>query len=294
MSKKIAVYGKEFNIDHSENITLLLECLQSHSFDFMIEAEYYSKLKQGIPNFPKLDRFYKSDFEQIDFDYFLSLGGDGTILESVTIVKDSGVPIVGVNTGRLGYLSRISLNEIAWGIQKLADNDYTVEGREMLQMTTEIDGKKVTDFALNELSVHRKDNMSMIKIHVHIDGEFLNTYWSDGLIVATPTGSTAYSLSCGGPIIAPGSENFVITPIAPHNLNMRPVVFHHDTKIQLQVEGRSDEFLATLDSRTSSLPNNSILEIQRNSFTAKFIVFQEHRFAYTIRHKLNWGIDKRN
>ena len=224
----------------------------------------------------------------------ISIGGDGSIMDAVTIVKDSGIPILGINTGRLGFLSNISLEQISTAIENLFEKEYRIEKRALLRVETSNNIFGSTNFALNELTIHRKDSGSMITIHAQVEDHYLNSYWADGIIIATPTGSTAYSLSAGGPIVEPGSNNFVITPIAPHNLNVRPMIISDDNIIRLKVEGRSKHFLATLDSRSFNVDSQDELIIRKADFKIKLIKLQGQNFYETIRNKLMWGIDKRN
>ncbi|WP_372644489.1 NAD kinase, partial [Ancylomarina sp.] len=216
-------------------------------------------------------------------------------LDAVTVVQDSGIPIVGVNSGRLGFMADIAREEIPAAISDIFEGNYSIEERTLLKVQTKDNGLfKDFNYALNEFTVHKKDSASMITIHTYIDGEYLNSYWADGLIIATPTGSTAYSLSVGGPILIPNTQNFVISPISPHNLTVRPIVLPNHQEITLKVEGRSDSYLASLDSRSVSFEALNELKISKADFKIKVLKLKTHSFYSTLRNKLMWGVDKRN
>ncbi|MDC0339342.1 NAD kinase, partial [Flavobacteriales bacterium] len=221
-------------------------------------------------------------------------GGDGTILDTITAIGDSEIPIVGFNTGRLGFLANNAKEDAKHIVEMLIKGNYELEQRSLLSLETDDELFGENNFALNELTVHKKDSSSMMTIHTYINDEYLNSYWADGLILSTPTGSTAYSLSCGGPILIPQSKNFVINPIAPHNLSARPLIVPDDVEIKLRIEGREDEFLATLDSRTRTINNATELKIVKSKFFINLVKFEGQNFYNTIRNKLLWGMDKRN
>jgi NAD+ kinase len=226
----------------------------------------------------------------------ISIGGDGTILRAATLVRDSGIPILGVNAGRLGFLAMVQKDEIAEFLQLIIEKKYTISERNLISLTGTPDIPEISDinFAMNEISVSRKDTTSMITIETYLNDEFLNSYWADGLIISTPTGSTGYSLSCGGPILTPNVSSLVITPIAPHNLNARPLVIPDDTIIRLKITGREEHYLVSLDSRIASVKNESVLTIQKTPFKIKMVEIHEETFLKTLRKKLLWGEDKRN
>jgi NAD+ kinase len=230
------------------------------------------------------------------FDMMISIGGDGTILRAATLVRDSNIPILGINAGRLGFLALVQKENIADFLQIVIDKKYSISERTLLTLTSDntIEGIADINFAMNEISVSRKDTTSMITIETYLDGEYLNSYWADGLIVATPTGSTGYSLSCGGPILTPTVESLVITPIAPHNLNNRPLVIADKTEVRLKVSGREEQYLVSLDSRIAVVANDSILTIRKADFTIKMVEIPKETFLKTLRNKLLWGEDKRN
>lgn len=226
-------------------------------------------------------------------DFLITIGGDGTILDAVTFIRDSGIPILGINTGRLGFLSNVSKEKITDAVAALSQGNYSIDERIVLETDTKIEDAAL-NYALNEVTVSRKNTTAMITIHTWINDEYLNSYWADGLIISTPTGSTGYSLSCGGPIIMPGSENFVITPIAPHNLNVRPFVIPNNYKIRLKVEGREEQFLVSLDSRIYALDSGSDINLQLGTFKIRMVKTEVQNFAETLRNKLLWGLDRRN
>lgn len=290
---KIAIYGRVFTEKYDERIQQLFDILKSKNAELVVFEKFFQFLKKRI-NIPDYPTFEAHNLNSSNADVMLSIGGDGTLLDTLVFVRDSGIPIIGVNTGRLGFLSTISLLEIEQAIDALTNNEYTLDKRNLLRLETKNQLFGDQNFALNELTVHKKDSSSMIAIHAYLNGEYLNTYWADGLIVSTPTGSTAYSLSCGGPIIIPGSENFIITPIAPHNLNVRPIVMPSSNTITLKLEGRSKQYLVALDSRTETIDSSVELAIKKESFQVNLIRLNHHNFLSTLRNKLMWGLDLRN
>ena len=225
----------------------------------------------------------------------ISFGGDGTLLDTVTMIKNSNIPVLGINAGRLGFLANINQDDILLAVKALKNRDYNLDERSLLNVENQIIlSKNNSNFALNEITLHKKDSSSMLKIEAFLDDEFLNTYWADGLVIATPTGSTAYSLSCGGPIIIPGSNNFVITPISPHNLNLRPMVVGDNVSIKLKAASRESFFLVSMDSRSVTLENNEEILIKKADFKLQLIELPDHNFLKTVRNKLFWGKDSRN
>lgn len=286
---KIAIYGQFYKTD-PKHVSKLISILEKKNISIFIEKNYLEKL-YDLPNSIKT-------FSNLDnsFDLLISIGGDGTILKAITYVKNLNIPIVGLNTGRLGFLAKIQFDKLEEFIDTIVSGDYSVSERSLIEVYTSTENKdlKSLNFALNEISVGRKNTTSMIFIETKLDGKYLNSYWADGLIIATPTGSTGYSLSCGGPIIMPEAENLVITPIAPHNLNARPLVIADNTEISLKIDGRENEFLISLDSRITTLNKNTTVKIKKSSFTIKMIEFESESFLYTLREKLMWGKDRRN
>ena len=226
----------------------------------------------------------------------ISIGGDGTILKASTLVRDSGIPILGINAGRLGFLATVKKENIAEFMQLIIEKKYTISKRSLLNLSCIPDNLAIQDinFAMNEITVNRKDNTSMITVETYLNNEYLNSYWADGLIIATPTGSTGYSMSCGGPILTPDVKSLVITPIAPHNLNARPLVIPDETEIRLKVSGREEHYLVSLDSRVISVKNETILVIKKTPFQINMVEISKETFLKTLRTKLYWGEDRRN
>ena len=237
-----------------------------------------------------------SDFNDLrgNADFLFSIGGDGTLLKATTFVRNSNIPIMGINTGRLGFISSISIDKIDYAINNLIKENYSINNRTLLTLSTKNHLFKEMNFALNEVAITKKDTSSMIKIEAYLNDTFLNTYWADGLIISTPTGSTGYSLSCGGPIIMPGTGNIIITPITQHNLNVRPIVVEDSSEIKLKVEDRDQLALVSLDSRSRAFDSSIELTIKKSDFYIKLIELKNNTFIPTVRNKLMWGIDKRN
>ena len=292
---KIAVYGPLYNERSKSTIKILIEYLKNRSVDVFFEKDFYESVLK-ISNID-IESFRCDTFKSLDnsFDLLISIGGDGTILRAITYVKDLNIPIVGINTGRLGFLATIPMNTVEKALDEIFEGNYRISKRSLLAITVG-EGEAVFDlnFALNEITVSRKNTTSMISVETWLDDEYLTSYWADGLIVSTPTGSTGYSLSCGGPVIMPESDSFVLTPIAPHNLNARPLVISSNKIIKLKVCGREDEHLVSLDSRIKTLPNNTTITIQKAPFNMHMIELKDERFIETLRKKLLWGADQRN
>ncbi|WP_430410294.1 NAD kinase [Kordia sp.] len=293
---KVGIYGQFYNKDSGEYILYLLKALHQFGIEIYIEKRFYEIFSSKL----NITEIYKtfSSYEDLDnsYDLFLSLGGDGTILRTITLVQDLNIPILGINTGRLGFLATIQKEEIKDAISKIIGKEFEVIERSVLAVETSPENEDIKNmnFALNEVTVARKDTTSMITVKTHLNDEYLNSYWADGLIVATPTGSTGYSLSCGGPVITPNNNNFVLTPIAPHNLNARPLIIPDHTTIQLEVSGREDKHLISLDSRIATVDINTIITVKKAPFTIKLVELQGQSFLKTLRKKLLWGEDKRN
>ncbi len=291
---RIAVFGKSITAESKSYI----QDLHQELLEAQVEIVVYKRLERFIAEHCdltiSLDTFASHE-ELISFspDFLITMGGDGTILDAVTFIRDSGIPILGINTGRLGFLSNVSKENIKEAVHALVNGDYIIDNRNLLDLQCE-DLDLDLNFALNEVTVSRKDTTAMVTIHTWINGHYLNSYWADGLIIATPTGSTGYSLSCGGPIIMPGSESFVITPIAPHNLNVRPFVIPNNMEIKLKVEGRERQFLVSLDSRIYALESGSEVTVNLQNFKIKMVKTEIQDFAETLRNKLLWGLDRRN
>lgn len=292
---KIAIYSQNYKNKES-TIRTLLDYLLLKEADVFIENQFYRLIAKHF----ELKNKYKQieTFQSLDnsFDLLITIGGDGTILRAITYVGHLSIPIIGINTGRLGFLATIQTNQIENALDSIFEGDYKISERSLLCIKTNPVNKDLVqlNFALNEIAVSRKNTTSMITVNTHLDGEYLTSYWSDGLIVSSPTGSTGYSLSCGGPVISPAAKSFVITPIAPHNLSARPLVIPDDIEIQLKVEGREDFYLISLDSRIATLHNSTIVTIKKADFTIKMVELHSESFIDTLRKKLLWGEDKRN
>ncbi len=292
---KIAIYGNKFQDDFEPYFQKLIDILLSNKTKLIIYKPYFESLKETIQKkLNKIDFFASAEELKENADILLSIGGDGTFLDSVTFVQNSGIPIAGINSGRLGFLANISRDEIELAIEKILNKSYSFEERELIQLVSP--GRLFGDcnFALNEVTITKKDSSSMITIHVYLNGHFLNTYWSDGLIISTPTGSTAYSLSVGGPIVVPDAKNFIITPIAPHNLTVRPLVLPNNQELTLKIEGRDENYLVSLDRRYETLPSGLELKIKKARFKIKVVNYDSRTFFGTLREKLMWGLDRRN
>jgi len=289
---RIGIFGKNLKRETFPFIQNLFNKLHSVNVSVCVHEEMYNSVKKNIM-IHEVETFSSHTDINTKLDFLLSLGGDGNMLSAVTLVRDSGIPILGINLGRLGFLASINKEHIDKAIDCLVDENYSIEERSLLKLSTpDVFGE--LNFALNEISVYKRLPNSMVSINVKINQQYLNSYWADGLIVATPTGSTAYSLSTGGPILHPESHNFIITPIAPHNLSVRPVVIPDDSIINMAVNERDGGFLVSLDSRTIELESGIELKVEKEDFTIKLVRLPEESFFGTIRAKLLWGIDKRN
>ncbi len=293
---KIGIYGQFYHQDSQAYIQYILDVLQNKGVKIVVEEKFLKKIKKHKDisnNFSDVSTFSKLDDS---YDFFLSIGGDGTLLKSVTYVRDLGIPIIGINTGRLGFLATIQKEKITESLHQILNGEYSISERSLISVTTSPSNPKIErlNFALNEIAINRKNTTSMIKVETNVNNKHLISYWSDGLIISTPTGSTGYSLSCGGPIIDPKTNSFVITPIAPHNLTARPLVIPDSSTITLRVTGREKSFLVSLDSRVATLQNETLITIEKASFCIKLVHLKEDSFIKTLRNKLLWGEDKRN
>ena len=292
---KVAIYGLTCQNSALDYIVELLDELHNENAEIYFEQDFYKLImaNRDIGEFPIFTDIHGLD---TTFDMFVSFGGDGTILRATTYVRDLGIPIVGVNTGRLGFLSTFRKEEVRKVVKEFVSGAYTIVERSLVEVSgrSNIPEFKTLNFALNEITVSRKDTTSMITVETHLNDEYLTSYWADGLIVATPTGSTGYSLSCGGPVIAPTAKSLILTPIAPHNLNARPLVISDDTLIRLKVSGREESHLVSLDSRIATVASGKEIFIRKAPFTIKMIEYTSESFLKTLRNKLLWGEDKRN
>ena len=290
---KIGVHGKDFNRQSIPFITRVFEILTEQKIDIWVSEKFARHLKTLA-----FKKFIGKTFDVGEslkkLHAFISIGGDGTLLESVTYVGKSETPILGINTGRLGFLATTNRDETERTLHKIFANEFVLDKRALLRLESNkrLFGKM--NFALNDFTIVKKDSSSMITVHTYIDGEFLNSYWADGIIVATPTGSTGYSLSCGGPLVFPRSSNFILTPVSPHNLTARPIIVSDTSEIAFEIEGRSKKFLVSLDSRFEVVDDTIRLLVKKEKFHANLIQIEGKHYFQTLRQKLNWGIDARN
>jgi NAD+ kinase len=294
--KKVAIYAQSYSVSSEEEIKTLIEVLEKHKTVIFIEKDFYELLSEHDILKKKYPVFAHFNDLSDSFDALFSVGGDGTILRAVTYVRDLDIPILGINSGRLGFLATVQKKEIENAIDLLMKGNYSIQERTLLQIKTIPETNAFSDlnFALNEITIARRNTTSMIGIKTYLNNEYLTNYWADGLIIATPTGSTGYSLSCNGPVILPNSTSLIITPIAPHNLNARPIIIQEDTSIQLEVSAREKDFLISLDSRITTVPQETQVFIEKAPFTIKTILLEEQSYLKTLREKLLWGEDIRN
>jgi NAD+ kinase len=288
---RVAIYSRGGQTLQEQDLKSLLDLLSQAGIDAVV----FKSLKDqysGLADLPYVFEGAADLDEQIDA--LISLGGDGTLLDTVCLVRDKHIPVLGINYGRLGFLASLGKENIEEAVKALQERTYVLDRRGLLHLDASIPLFGEESFALNEVVIHKREFSPMIKIHTYLNGEFLNTFWSDGLIVSTPTGSTGYSLSCNGPVVFPESESFVITPIAPHNLNIRPIVVPNNNVISFEVEGRTEDFICTLDSRKEVVPKNVQLAVRKEAFSFNLVRLNENNFLQTLRKKLTWGFDTRN
>jgi NAD+ kinase len=291
---KLALFGKSISKEYYPYLLQLIDKLEENGCDLLVYKPFLENLQKNKDFNYEATPFCDHNELKGKADMVFSIGGDGTLLDTVSLVRDSGIPVLGINLGRLGFLSSISRDDIIPAVEKVLKGEYTLEQRTLLSLSSDADIFGEFNCALNDVTVTRKDSMALIVIHVYVDGVFLNSYWADGLIVATPTGSTAYSLSSGGPIVSPGSENILITPLAPHNLTIRPIVISDKSEISIRVEGRDSEYLVSLDSKTDVIEPGLELRIRKADFSFNLVKIEHKDFYTTIRDKLKWGLDVRN
>ncbi len=290
---KIAIHGRNFAPSINPNVEQLFVFLAQQQIEVQLSQTFRDFLDEaGLKHHTTLT--YSNPSEVFDANYIFSIGGDGTLLDAVTHVGAREIPILGINTGRLGFLATISPDEILPAIALLFEKKYQIEERTLLALSSDKDLFDGLNFALNDLAITKTDISSMITIHTYLDGEFLNSYWADGLIISTPTGSTGYSLSCGGPVLLPQNANFIITPISPHNLNVRPMIIPDSSSLSFKVMSRSNNFLVSLDSRFRIVDGAVELSIKKENFKAILVKINKNSFINTLRSKLNWGLDVRN
>lgn len=291
---KIAIYSRGKETVVVKDLQILLNALRQRNCVATLYQGYYDQIKDELPHSEIFPTFSKSEDLDETFDCLISLGGDGTLLDTVTLVRDKNIPILGINFGRLGFLASLGKEEISSAVDALVNRTFVVEKRSLIHLDASIPLFGETPYALNEFAIHKRDISPMIKIHTYLNGEFLNTYWSDGLIVSTPTGSTGYSLSCNGPVVFPETGSFVITPVAPHNLNVRPIVVPDHHIISFEIEGRTSKFICALDSRREIVDKTIQIAIKKEMFTISLARLNENNFLQTLRKKLAWGFDTRN
>lgn len=291
---KAAIYSRVLDKDQHTDVQSFFDELNQQKIEPVIFKSFFDQLEGNInlPAGTKTFSFSEDLNEEIEF--IISLGGDGTLLDTVTLVRDRPIMIMGINFGRLGFLASIGREDLKTAVKSIAKRTYVTDTRTMIHLDASIPMFGNVPYALNEFSLHKRDVASMIKIHTYLNGEFLNTYWADGLIVATPTGSTGYSLSCNGPIVFPESGTFVITPIAPHNLNVRPILVPDNNIISFEIESRSEHVICSLDSRREIVSKDIQLAVKKESFDINLLRLSENNFLQTLRNKLTWGLDKRN
>jgi NAD+ kinase len=293
---KVAIYGQYYQNSTEPIIKDIFIFFNRNNVDMVVEASFLALLREKKIIEEDYETFSKHSELNGSFDMFISIGGDGTILRAATLVRKSNIPILGINAGRLGFLASIQKENIEAFLKMVIEKKYTISPRTLLSLSCIPSNSDIQDinFAMNEITVSRKDTTSMITIETYLNDEYLNSYWADGLIISTPTGSTGYSMSCGGPILTPNVKSLVITPIAPHNLNARPLVIPDETEIRLKVSGREENYLVSLDSRIASIQKESILIIKKTSFKINMVEIPDETFLKTLRNKLLWGEDKRN
>lgn len=290
---KIAIHGRTFSEQTRPFVQSMFDTLAARDVQVQLSAAYRQGVDEaGITHNSELT--YHTSAEMFDADFAFSLGGDGTLLDVVSQVGPREVPIVGINVGRLGFLATVSPGGIQYMLHALLHKKYTIDERSLVSVQSEEDIFEGIPFGLNDFTITRTQSSSMITVHTYLDGEFLNSYWADGIIISTPSGSTGYSLSCGGPVLLPHTNNFIITPISPHNLNVRPMVIMDTCKLSFEVESRSGNFLVALDSRSKTVDVATKLHVQRETFSAKLVKLSDDNFLNTLRSKLNWGFDVRN
>ena len=291
---KVAIYSRGGENVQPADLQNLTDKFATVKISTVIHEDIFNQVSHALQDASTFNTFKDSEDLDDTFDCLVSLGGDGTLLDTVTLVRDKNIPVLGINFGRLGFLASLGKENLDAVVQALATRSYVVDQRTLIHMDANIPLFGDTPYGLNEFAIHKRDTSSMIKIHTYLNGEFLNTYWADGLIVATPTGSTGYSLSCNGPVVFPDSGSFVITPVAPHNLNVRPIVVPDNNIISFELEGRTDQFICTLDSRKEFVDRNVQLAVKKENFTISLVRLHEKNFLQTLREKLAWGFDTRN
>ncbi|RYY41577.1 MAG: NAD kinase [Chitinophagaceae bacterium] len=291
---KVAIYSRVLDLGHLTDVQLFFEELHKERIVPVVFRDFYEALRAHISLPANLETFSCSEELQDDIEFIISLGGDGTLLDTATLVRDKNIPIAGINFGRLGFLASIGRDEMQEAMRALSRRSYIIDNRSLIHLDASVPLFDDIPYALNEFAIHKRDVSPMVKIHTYINGELLNTYWADGLIVATPTGSTGYSLSCQGPVVFPDSGSFVITPIAPHNLNVRSIVIPDSTILSFEIESRSEEIIVAMDARREIVHKSVQLAVRKEQFGINLVRLTENNFLQTLRNKLSWGFDKRN
>lgn len=291
---KVAIYSRGLDTEQTISFKYLLEELNKHHITIIVHCNLLNNFTIDSNIYGAVQSFEKAEELHNDIICLISLGGDGTILDAVTLVKDSGIPLLGINLGRLGFLAIINKDEIKQTVEAIVNRTFITDKRSLIHVDANIPLFGDAPFALNEFAIHKRDTSPMIKIHTYLNGEFLNSYWADGLIVATPTGSTGYNMSCNGPIMFPDSSSFVITPVAPHNLNVRSIVVPDNNIISFEIESRTEAFICALDARKEIVSKEIQLAVKKEKFNINLIRLNEGSFLSTLRNKLTWGLDKRN
>ncbi|MEJ5962734.1 NAD kinase [Pedobacter immunditicola] len=291
---RIAIYGREFSATVLPFVQEVFDSLEEHQIQPIVFEKFYDFVIGKVILPESIATFNDSASLVGQADLLISLGGDGTLLDTLALVRNSGIPVIGINFGRLGFLASVNKDDIRKAIEALLNKEFSLDKRSLLRIESENNLFGEENFALNDITIHRRDDSAMMLINAYMDNEFINSYWADGLIIATPTGSTAYSLSCGGPIIFPSSQSFVITPVAPHNLNVRPLVIPDHVNLTFEVEARSAKFLVSCDSRTETVDKGVKIRLNKADFHVNLVRLNEESYLTTLRNKLLWGIDTRN
>jgi NAD+ kinase len=291
---KVAIYSRGLDFEQENPLLLLLEDLARYDITILLYNQLMEQFTLPQHLYEKVIPFHHSEDLDAEIDCMISLGGDGTLLDTVTLVRDKNIPILGINFGRLGFLASISKEDLTSAVDALVNHTYLVDKRTLIHLDSDEKLFGDTPFGLNEFAIHKRDVSPMVKIHTYLNGEFLNTYWADGLIVSTPTGSTGYNMSCNGPILFPESSSFVITPVAPHNLNVRSIIVPDTNVISFEVESRADQVICALDARREIVNKTIQLAVRREKFGVNLVRLNENSFLSTLRTKLTWGLDKRN
>jgi NAD+ kinase len=291
---KAAIYSRVFENEQQKDVQLFFDELAAQKIGAVVFHDFFQQIKDKITLPADTQTFSLAEDLSEETEFIISLGGDGTLLDTITLIRNKPIAIMGINFGRLGFLASIGRDELQTAVKAMTNRTYVVDTRTLIHVDASMPLFGNVPYALNEFSIHKRDVASMIKIHTYLNGEFLNTYWADGLIVATPTGSTGYSLSCGGPVVFPDSGSFVITPVAPHNLNVRPIIVPDNNIISFEIESRAEQIICALDSRREIVNKGVQLAVKKESFEISLVRLGENNFLQTLQNKLTWGLDKRN